>query len=55
MLPDCKPPEPKLYATKRTPGGSVVVFGDHVISEYEMPEYLALQLAAWHNGRKDVV
>jgi hypothetical protein len=45
-------PEPKpkrLYSTKQTPRGSVVVLGDRIISEHEMPTAIAQQTADWLN------
>jgi hypothetical protein len=39
----------KLYSTKQTPRGSVVVLGDQIISEHEMPEAHAQQQADWLN------
>jgi hypothetical protein len=44
--------QPKLYSTKQTPRGSVVVLGDRIISEYEMPTPHAQQLADWLNDRR---
>jgi hypothetical protein len=47
------PPAPKkLYSTKQTPRGSVVVLGDRIISEHEMPTDIAQQQADWLNHRK---
>lgn len=46
------PAEPKLYSTKQTPRGSVVVLGDRIISEHEMPEAHAQQQADWLNDRR---
>jgi hypothetical protein len=42
----------KLYSTKQTPRGSVVVLGDRIISEHEMPTDIAQQTADWLNHRK---
>jgi hypothetical protein len=42
----------KLYSLKQTPRGSVVVLGDHIVSDYEMPTPHAQQLADWLNDRK---
>jgi hypothetical protein len=49
-------PEPRyqwrtdhLYSTKQTPRGSVVVLGDRIISEHEMPTAIAQQTADWLN------
>jgi hypothetical protein len=42
----------RLYSTKQTPRGSVVVLGDRIISEHEMPEAHAQQQADWLNDRK---
>jgi hypothetical protein len=39
----------KLYSTKQTPRGSVVVLGDEIISEHEMPTAIAQQEADWLN------
>jgi hypothetical protein len=41
-----------LYSTKQTPRGSVVVLGDRIISEHEMPTAIAQQTADWLNHRK---
>lgn len=46
--------DPKLYTIKQTPRGSVVVLGDRIISEYEMPTPHAQELADWLNHRKSV-
>lgn len=46
------PPAPKLYSTKQTPRGSVVVLGDQIVSEHEMPTAIAQQQADWLNHRK---
>jgi hypothetical protein len=43
---------PKLYSTKQTPRGSVVVLGDRIVSDYEMPTDIAQQTADWLNHRK---
>jgi hypothetical protein len=49
----CQPKHPKkLYSTKQTPRGSVVVLGDHIISEHEMSDAEAQQQADWLNHRK---
>jgi hypothetical protein len=48
-------PEPTsnhLYSIKQTPRGSVVVLGDRIISEHEMPTAIAQQQADWLNHRK---
>lgn len=42
----------KLYSIQQTPRGSVVVLGDRIISDYEMPTPHAQQLADWLNDRK---
>lgn len=44
--------QPKLYSTKQTPRGSVVVLGDRIISEHEMSEAIAQQAADWLNHKK---
>jgi hypothetical protein len=44
--------DPKLYSIKQTPRGSVVVLGDRIISEHEMPTAIAQQTADWLNHRK---
>jgi hypothetical protein len=44
--------EDHLYSTKQTPRGSVVVLGDRIISEHEMPTAIAQQTADWLNHRK---
>jgi hypothetical protein len=41
-----------LYSTKQTPRGSVVVLGDQIISEHEMPTATAQQQADWLNHRR---
>jgi hypothetical protein len=41
-----------LYSTKQTPRGAVVVLGDRIISEHEMPTAIAQQTADWLNHRK---
>jgi hypothetical protein len=46
------PRQPTLYWTKQTPRGSVVVLGDQIISEHEMPTEHAQQQADWLNHRK---
>jgi hypothetical protein len=46
------PRHPTLYSTKQTPRGSVVVLGDRIISEHEMPTAIAQQTADWLNNRK---
>jgi hypothetical protein len=46
------PPPAKLYSTKQTPRGSVVVLGDEIISEHEMPTAIAQQQADWLNDRR---
>jgi hypothetical protein len=46
------PRQPALYSTKQTPRGSVVVLGDRIISEHEMPTAIAQQTADWLNNRK---
>jgi hypothetical protein len=45
-------PTPKLYSTKQTPRGSVVVLGDEVVFEYEMSHKEAQEAADWLNHRK---
>jgi hypothetical protein len=45
-------PDKHLYSTKQTPRGSVVVLGDRIISEHEMPTAIAQQQADWLNHRK---
>jgi hypothetical protein len=40
---------PRLYSTKQTPRGSVVVLGDRIISEHEIPTAIAQQTADWLN------
>lgn len=45
-------PKKHLYSLQQTPRGSVVVLGDRIISEYEMPTPHAQQLADWLNDRK---
>ncbi len=45
-------PTPRLYSIKRSPRGAVVVCGDRVITETEMPESIAQQTADWLNDRK---
>lgn len=44
--------QPRLYSIQQTPRGSVVVLGDRVVSEYEMPTPIAQQTADWLNHRK---
>jgi hypothetical protein len=52
LIEHLRPKPPKLYSTKQTPRGSVVVLGDCIVSEYEMPTAIAQQQADWLNHRK---
>jgi hypothetical protein len=52
LIDHLKPKTPKLYSTKQTPRGSVVVLGDRIISEHEMPTEHAQQQADWLNHRR---
>ncbi|WP_368508136.1 hypothetical protein [Bradyrhizobium lupini] len=42
----------RLYSIKHTPRGAVVVQGDRIISDHEMPIAIAQQTADWLNHRK---